>query len=146
MALVVYWYDFVCFGIVGVSLCGALWVIWSKEGSSRVEDTTEYESLLQPAPDNDVFVTNAVPRGHIGTSQLWSSCWRGVHPKWLLATRFLSFLILSGFLAWDVVEWDVIIFVYYTEYVYFLCLLLLSRYTHTHIHNNHSDRSILHEI
>ncbi|KAF3436590.1 hypothetical protein FNV43_RR23682 [Rhamnella rubrinervis] len=126
MALEVYWYDFICFGIVGVSLCGALWVIWSKEGSSSLKDTTDYESLLQEAPlepDSGVSVTNAVARGHISSSQLWSSCWRGVHPKWLLATRFLSFLIMSGFLAWDVVKWDAIIFTYYTEWTFALVIV-----------------------
>lgn len=130
MALEVYWYDFVCFGIVGVSLCGALWVIWRKEGSSRSEDTsgtTSYESLLQaasPAPVSEVFVPNVGATGHISSDQLWSSCWRGVHPKWLLATRFLSFLLMSGVLAWDVLEWNASIFVYYTEYVTCYALLL----------------------
>ncbi|KAG7971139.1 hypothetical protein I3843_07G120800 [Carya illinoinensis] len=114
MALEVYWYDFVCFGIVGVAFCGALWVLWRKEGGSKNDDNTVYESLLLARPGTDVYVS-ALPKGHVSTSQLWTSCWRGMHPRWLLATRFLSFLIMAGFLAWDVVEWDATIFVYYTE-------------------------------
>lgn len=116
MALEVYWYDFVCFGIVGLSLFGALWVIWSRECSSRFEDSTMYESLLVAHPDSEVSVTvSGLAKGHVSTCQLWTSCWRGVHPKWLLATRFLSFLVMSAFLAWDVLKWDATIFVYYTE-------------------------------
>lgn len=116
MALQVYWYDFVCFGIVAVSLCGALWVIWRKEGSSStLEDSTLYQSLLVARPNSDVVLVSALPRGHVGSSQLWTSCWRGVHPRWLLFTRFLSFLVMAAFLAWDVVDWGATIFVYYTE-------------------------------
>ena len=117
MALQVYWYDFVCFGIVGISLCCALWVIWRKEGSSRrrVEESTAYESLLVARPDSDVFVSALLPSGHLGSSQLWSSCWKGVGPKWLLLTRSLSLIVLAGFLAWDIVDWGGTIFVYYTE-------------------------------
>lgn len=114
MGLQVYWYDFVCFGIVFFSFCGALWVIWRKEGSSRWEDNTIYESLLVARPDTDVYV-NALPRGHVSTSQLWTSCWRGVHPGWLLATRFISCVSMAGFLTWDVAAYDASVFLYYTE-------------------------------
>ncbi|KAM5558444.1 hypothetical protein ABKV19_020243 [Rosa sericea] len=123
MALVVYWYDFVCFGIVGLSLVWALWVIWMKEGASeRVEDSTGYESLLVTRPDSEVFVS-ALPKGHVSTSQLWTSCWKGLHPGWLLAIRFVSFLVLVGFLAWDVLDWDASIFIYYTEWTFTLVML-----------------------
>ena len=54
MALEVYWYDSVCFGIVGSAFFGALWVLWRKEGS-RTDDNTIYESLLVSRPDSDVF-------------------------------------------------------------------------------------------
>ncbi|KAF5455455.1 hypothetical protein F2P56_025028 [Juglans regia] len=133
MALEVYWYDFVCFGIVGVAFCGALWVLRRKEGGSKCDDNTIYESLLLARPGNDVYVS-ALPKGHVSTSQLWTSCWRGMHPRWLLATRFISFLIMTGFLAWDVVDWDATIFVYYTEWtfalvmVYFALGTILSAY------------------
>lgn len=121
MALQVYWYDFVCFGIVAASFCGALWVIWTKEGSSStlVEDSTQstmqYESLVVARPNSEVVFVSALPRGLVSSSQLWTSCWKGLHPRWLLFTRALSFLVMTGFLAWDVVEWDATIFVYYTE-------------------------------
>ncbi|OMO64087.1 hypothetical protein CCACVL1_22066 [Corchorus capsularis] len=114
MALVVYWYDFVCFGIVAASFIGSLWVLWRKEAASRCEDNSEYESLLATRPDADGFV-RATPRAHVGSNQLWTSCWRGVHPGWLVVTRFVSFATLAGFLSWDIVEWDASIFVYYTE-------------------------------
>lgn len=116
MALEVKWYDFVCFGIVGVAFIGALWILWMQEGSSRRDFKNMYESLLVARPEHEVVV-NALPRGHVSTSQLWTSCWRGLHPLWLLATRFLSFLLMAFFLSWDLVEYDSTIFVYYTEYV-----------------------------
>ncbi|KAM1114653.1 hypothetical protein ACFX13_048185 [Malus domestica] len=123
MALHVSWYDFVCFAIVGVSFLAASWVIWRKEGASeRFEDSTMYESLLVSRPDNHVFVS-ALPRGHVSTSQLWTSCWKGLHPGWLFAFRFVSFLALAGFLAWDLVEWDASIFIYYTEWTFTLVMI-----------------------
>ncbi|XP_030948087.1 uncharacterized protein LOC115972080 [Quercus lobata] len=121
MALEVYWYDFVCFGIVGIAFFGALWVLWRKEGS-RTDDNTVYESLLVSRPDSDVLVS-ALPRGHVSTSQLWTSCWRGVHPRWLLLTRFVSFVAMAGFLAWDIVDWDASIFIYYTEWTFALVMV-----------------------
>lgn len=125
MALQVYWYDVVCFGIVVVSFCCALWVIWTKEGgsSSRLEDSASmYESLLADQPDSEVLLI-ALQSGHLSGYQLWSSCWKGVHPKWLLLTRLLSFLVLAGCLAWDVVEWGSTIFVYYTEWTFALVIV-----------------------
>ncbi|XP_041022132.1 uncharacterized protein LOC121263350 isoform X2 [Juglans microcarpa x Juglans regia] len=124
MALVVYWYDFVCFGIVGIAFCGSLWVIWRKEGGSRCDENTVYESLLVARPEiGDVYVS-ALPKGHVSTSQLWTSCWRGVHPSWLLATRFISFLVMAGFLTWDVLDWNAeSVFMFYTEWTFALVLV-----------------------
>ncbi|RXH68363.1 hypothetical protein DVH24_030696 [Malus domestica] len=123
MALQVYWYDFVCFAIVGVSFVAALWVIWRKEGASkRFEDSTMYDSLLVTRPESHVFVS-ALPKGHVSTSQLWTSCWKGIHPGWLFASRFVSFLALAGFLAWDLVKWSPSIFTYYTEWTFTLVMI-----------------------
>lgn len=115
MGMEVHWYDFVCFGIVGVAFCGSLWVILKKEGSGKFEeDRTRYESLLVARPDCEGYV-GATRLGHVSSSQLWSSCWRGVHPVWLLFLRSFSFFVMIGFLVWDVLEWDASIFIYYTE-------------------------------
>ncbi|MED6205825.1 hypothetical protein PIB30_021292 [Stylosanthes scabra] len=114
MALELAWYDIVCFGIVGVAFVGALWVLWMNEGASIREFETMYESLLITQPDNEVVVT-VLPSGHVSTSQLWTSCWVGLHPFWLFLTRFLSFVIMVLFLAWDVVKYDASIFIYYTD-------------------------------
>jgi len=114
MALVVEWYDFVCFAIVGVSILGALWVLWTNEGSSASQSDSNIfvESLLvanSPSSDNRVAI------GHVSTSQLWTSCWRGVHPLVLLATRLFSFVSLAVLLYLDIHEYDASIFYYYTE-------------------------------
>ncbi|KAJ0112628.1 hypothetical protein Patl1_00813 [Pistacia atlantica] len=122
MALVVYWYDFVCFGIVAASFIGSLWVIWRKERSSRCDDNTIYESLIAARTDSDAFV-RATPKAHVGSSQLWTSCWKGVHPGWLLLTRFVSLVAMAGFLSWDIADWGATIFVYYTEWTFTLVMI-----------------------
>lgn len=45
MGLEVYWYDFVCFGIVGVSCCCALWVILRYEGSSSSSPVSSWKGV-----------------------------------------------------------------------------------------------------
>lgn len=113
------WYDFVCIGIVGCSILSALYVLWINEGSSsfsRSDFDILVDSLLvaSPSPDNRVTI------GHVTTSQLWTSCWRGVHPLVLLATRFISLVSMVVLLSFDLHEYDATIFYYYTEYVIFL--------------------------
>ncbi|KAE8723231.1 Chlorophyll a-b binding protein [Hibiscus syriacus] len=115
MALVVYWYDFIFFGIVTAAFVGSLLVLWRKEAASRSDEEIVYESLLAARPDADGFV-RATTGDHVGSNQLWTSCWIRVHPVWLVVTRFVSFAIMAGFLSWDIVEWDASIFVYYTEW------------------------------
>ncbi|XP_057722836.1 uncharacterized protein LOC130936714 [Arachis stenosperma] len=122
MALEIEWYDIVCFGIVCVAFVGALWVLWMNEGASNRVFESMYESLLVTQPDNEVVVT-VLPSGHVSTSQLWTSCWVGLNPFWLLLTRFLSFVIMVLFLAWDVVTYDATIFVYYTEWTFTLVII-----------------------
>ncbi|KAJ1425617.1 hypothetical protein SESBI_10970 [Sesbania bispinosa] len=116
MGLGVEWYDIVCFGIVGVAFVGALWVLWMKEEASKRDLGILDERLLLGRPDNGVAVS-VLPRGigHVSTSQLWTSCWRGVHPLLLLATRFFSFVIMAVLLSLDVLQYDASIFVYYTD-------------------------------
>lgn len=117
MGLAVYWYDFVCFGIVGIAFLGALYVIWRREGAGKCDDTTMYESLVVTRPDMDGYyaASGVTLIGHVSSTQLWTSCWLGLNPIWLFGLRFASFLITSGFLAWDILEYGASIFVYYTE-------------------------------
>ncbi|KAF6172224.1 hypothetical protein GIB67_024846 [Kingdonia uniflora] len=114
MALVIYWYDFVCFAIVGASIIASLWVLKLREGSGTC-DNSEYESLLVSQSDGDDGYVGVTPLGHISSTQLWTSCWRGVHPIWLLVVRLVSAGVLAGILAWDVGRYDMSIFIYYTE-------------------------------
>ncbi|CAI9774258.1 unnamed protein product [Fraxinus pennsylvanica] len=88
MGLVVgYWYDYTCFGIVGVAFIVALYVLWRKEVFDN--KTSNYESLL----------IGKQPIGNLRSSQPWSTCWKGLHLIWLLGLRFASLSILCGFLA-----------------------------------------------
>lgn len=107
MVMELYWYDFFCVGLVAVASVGSFCVIWRKEGGARADDSKLYEGLLVGSAAKLV--------GHVDSSWLWASCWRGMHPGWLLVIRVSSFAVLGGFLAWDIVEWDATIFVYYTE-------------------------------
>lgn len=128
MTLEVEWYDLVCFGIVGVAFLGALWLLWMHEGASQSDLGTLDETLLVARSENVGVVVNVVPIcraiGHLSSNQLWTSCWRAVHPLCLLATRFLSFVIMAVLLALDVLEYDPSIFLYYTEYVLSYLLLI----------------------
>lgn len=119
MALVVYWYDFICFAIVGVAFLGAFWVLIRKEGPGRLPDGTAYESLLLTRPDSDVY-TRVTRESHVSSTQPWASCWRGVHPAWLLVLRLVYCVVLAVFLYLDIVEWGATIFVYYTEWTFTL--------------------------
>ncbi|KAI9082660.1 hypothetical protein K1719_035529 [Acacia pycnantha] len=123
MALEVDWYDFVCFGIVGASLIGALWVLWTKEAVSRTQYDTRYESLLMTRPDNEVDATSSLPKAHVNASQLWTSCWPGFNPLWLLATRFTSFLVMAILLICDALKYGATIFYYYTEWTFTLIMI-----------------------
>ncbi|XP_021905850.1 uncharacterized protein LOC110820627 isoform X1 [Carica papaya] len=96
MAMVVYWYDFICFGIVMGAFIGSLWVVWR----------------------NELAMNQTL---HV--SQLWSSCWKGLHPGWLLLIRLLSFTLMLLFLYWDILKWDKTIFVYYTEWTFTLVIV-----------------------
>ncbi|KAF9669218.1 hypothetical protein SADUNF_Sadunf14G0085000 [Salix dunnii] len=119
MALVLYWYDFVCFGIVVAAVAVSLWMQWRRELASTSDDNIIYQSLLVARRDtNDYRTVHAImPRNHVGSSQLWTSCWKGVHPGWLLATRLISFLVMGGLLLTDFLDWDATIFVYYTDQI-----------------------------
>ncbi|XP_017417338.1 uncharacterized protein LOC108328064 isoform X2 [Vigna angularis] len=122
MALETAWYDFACFGIVGLAFLGALLVLGMNERVSRRDFETTYESLLLSRPDDEVVV-DVLPSYHVSTSQLWTSCWQGLHPFCLLCTRFLSFVIMLLFLLWDVLLYDARIFVYYTEWTFALVIV-----------------------
>lgn len=114
MALVIHWYDFVCFGIVGAAILGALWVLRKREGPGKREDEPRYERLLANGSNGNELL-QVTRSGHLSSFQLWMSCWRGVRPEWLLMTRLASACIMAGFLAWDICRYDATIFIYYTE-------------------------------
>ncbi|GAB4830627.1 hypothetical protein Ancab_020393 [Ancistrocladus abbreviatus] len=122
MALEVYWYDFICFAIVGVAVIGSLYVLWRREGTGRGEEKSMYESLLVTGPDSKGSA-GLLPRGHVSPNRLWTSCWSGLHPGWLLGIRLISFCVLAGFLGWDVAEYDGTVFIYYTEWTFSLVML-----------------------
>eukprot|EP00268_Persea_americana_P024753 TRINITY_DN24164_c0_g1_i34.p1 TRINITY_DN24164_c0_g1~~TRINITY_DN24164_c0_g1_i34.p1 ORF type:complete len:281 (+),score=24.31 TRINITY_DN24164_c0_g1_i34:359-1201(+) len=121
MALAVYWYDFVCFAIVGGAIIGSLWVLRQKEGAGKRDNDTKYESLLVHGSDGNEFL-GLTRSGHVSSSQLWMSCWNGVHPECLLATRLVSAFIMAGFLAWDIFHYHSSIFIYYTEWTFTLTI------------------------
>ncbi|KAL9675977.1 hypothetical protein QQ045_004187 [Rhodiola kirilowii] len=116
MALDLYWYDFICFGIVGFSTVGSIWVLLRKEGCREIGASTIYESLVANRPPQRSV-------GYVCESDLWKSCWRGVSPFWLMGVRFVSCLIMLGFMCWDVYDWTSSIFAYYTEWTFSLVIV-----------------------
>ncbi|KAK7284536.1 hypothetical protein RJT34_19283 [Clitoria ternatea] len=116
------WYDVACFAIVGMNFVGAFWVLGMNEHASQRDFDTAYATLLLSEPDREVIV-NVLPRGHVSTSHLWTTCWRGLHPLCLLLTRFFSLLILLLFLAWDFLLYNAAIFFYYTEWTFILAAI-----------------------
>ncbi|KAH9625817.1 hypothetical protein KSS87_020471 [Heliosperma pusillum] len=120
MAVVIYWYDTICFAIVGVAMLVSVYVLWRRERpGGRMEETIlMYRSLLVPRLDN---YYNSTPV--VNWSQLWCSCWRGLHPGFLLAFRLTSFFLLAAFLSWDIHVWGTSIFIYYTEWTFVLVML-----------------------
>lgn len=118
-----YWHEFICFGIVGGSIFGSIYVLFRKEGSGRGEEVRSmYESLMMARPDEEGYA-EALPRGHVGSYHLWTSCWQGFHPGWLLGIRVVAFCVLAGFLLWDFRDSGGSIFFYYTEWTYHLTML-----------------------
>ncbi|XP_010506740.1 PREDICTED: uncharacterized protein LOC104783302 [Camelina sativa] len=112
MALIVYWYDFICFAIVAAAIVASLWFLLRRErGCLGIDDTAYYSFLLLHRSKG------------LGSARLWTSCWRRLHPGWLLFTRSTSFLSMAALLAWDVIKWDASIFVYYTEWTFMLVII-----------------------
>ncbi|KAL1189276.1 hypothetical protein V5N11_014768 [Cardamine amara subsp. amara] len=111
MALIVYWYDFICFGIVSAAIFASLWILLRKERGCKYIEETVYNSLLISRSES------------LGSTQLWTSCWRRLHPGWLLFTRSISFLSMAALLTWDIMKWDASIFVYYTEWTFMLVII-----------------------
>ncbi|KAF8049504.1 hypothetical protein N665_2194s0007 [Sinapis alba] len=113
MALVIHWYDFICFSIVLAAIVASLWFLLRREGGCvDVEDTVQNSFLLSRSGSES-----------LGLARLWTSCWRGLHPGWLLFTRSISFLSMAALLAWDVLKWDASVFVYYTEWTFTLVMV-----------------------
>ncbi|XP_010507929.2 PREDICTED: uncharacterized protein LOC104784591 isoform X1 [Camelina sativa] len=112
MALILYWYDFICFAIVAATIVTSLWLLLRRERGSLGIDVTAHGSLLLLYKSK-----------RLGSARLWASCWRRLHPGWLLFTRSTSFLSMAALLAWDVIKWDASIFVYYTEWTFMLVII-----------------------
>lgn len=117
MALVIRWYDSACLAIVVGAIWASLWMIRRSEGGGRrgVNDRSEYESLLiVVVADGEAELPE---RRHVSYEQLWMSCWRVVHPAFLLVLRLVSMATMAAVQSWDISAYDSSILVYYTEYV-----------------------------
>ncbi|CAN8285922.1 unnamed protein product [Cochlearia groenlandica] len=109
MALIVYWYDLICFGIVSSAIVASLWFLLRRE-TGYIDDISQHSLLLYRSK---IFVP----------ARLWTSCWTRLHPLWLLFTRSISFLSMASLLTWDVIKWDAGIFIYYTEWTFLLLMI-----------------------
>ncbi|GAA0152190.1 hypothetical protein LIER_10731 [Lithospermum erythrorhizon] len=130
MALEIHWYDSICFSIVVISVLGALYALRLKENQARTEtksSNSKNESLLvSSAGTVDISVIDdecVNSLSHVGYCDLWSSCYKGLNPFWLLGLRIFAFVVLCGFLVWDIQEWGLSIFLYYTEWTFTLVII-----------------------
>lgn len=111
--------DAACYAIVAAAILGSMWLVKHEERRRRPgviadeHDAIHLRLLLegQSIPD--------LPRieNHLDYSCLWTTCWIGVHPAWLLLLRLVSTVVLLGLLCWDIKRWNWLIFIYYTEFV-----------------------------
>ncbi|KAF8394727.1 hypothetical protein HHK36_020944 [Tetracentron sinense] len=122
MALVISWYDFICFAIVASSIFVSIWVLRRREGAGKCDNGAMYQSLLVTQSDSN-GIAGATRSGLVSSTQLWTSCWKGVHPIWLLGLRMVAGLVMAGILVWDVRRYDSSIFVYYTEWTFTLVIV-----------------------
>ncbi|KAJ0980550.1 hypothetical protein J5N97_008805 [Dioscorea zingiberensis] len=122
MAISIHWSDIVCFAIVIGAFVGSLYIIFVYEVRRRKNEVreTEYESLF-PGPGDRRPAGDVVVR--LSKSMLWLSCWRGVHPAWLLLIRIISPLTLAAIILWDMLTYDSSIMVYYTEWTFTLVII-----------------------
>ncbi|XP_068664193.1 uncharacterized protein [Aristolochia californica] len=120
MAMIIHWYDLVCFAIVAVAILGSSWVVRGREGPGRRRTGTKNESLLLALLDGETAVEEA---GRVACRQLWMSCWRWMDPLWLLGLRGVAAVVMAVLLACDIGRYDATIFVYYTEWTFALVIL-----------------------
>ncbi|KAI3881914.1 hypothetical protein MKX03_021283, partial [Papaver bracteatum] len=123
MTVLIPWNDILCFLVVVSSIFASIWMLLRHEENDGTRKcSTKYESLLVPQPDKDnrnVSSERTQPN-HVGSNQLWTSCWRNLNPVWLLVTRFLSFIIMARVLAWDIQVHGRTVFLYYTKWTFAL--------------------------
>ncbi|XP_057734019.1 uncharacterized protein LOC130949267 [Arachis stenosperma] len=145
------WYDFAVFGMVGVTIISSIWVLWMNEASSGAgacknnnntnnknknnNKSGDFEVInLDDDDDDENVLVMTTSRGNNkkinnnnnkneGMCQLWTSCWKGVHPLWLLFTRFSSLVIMAVLVSMDVLDYDASIFFYYTEWTFTLVMI-----------------------
>ncbi|RZC89189.1 hypothetical protein C5167_030889 [Papaver somniferum] len=124
MTVLVPWNDILCFLVVVSSIFASIWMLLRHEENDGTRKClTKYESLLVPQPDKDngnVITSEWTQPNHVGSNQLWTSCWRNLNPVWLLVTRFLSFVIMVRVLAWDIHLHGKTVFLYYTKWTFAL--------------------------
>ncbi|KMZ71459.1 hypothetical protein ZOSMA_17G00150 [Zostera marina] len=116
--------DAACYAIVAAAILGSMWLVKHEERRRRPgviadeHDAIHLRLLLegQSIPD--------LPRieNHLDYSCLWTTCWIGVHPAWLLLLRLVSTVVLLGLLCWDIKRWNWLIFIYYTEWTFTLVI------------------------
>lgn len=101
------WRVFLCFLSLLTTISMASYVNKKYEGPKEPRSTREQEQ----DEEDDI--------GVVFEHQLWKTCWREIHPAWLLGYRMFSFFTLLFILIADVIIFGGQVFFYYTEYVFF---------------------------
>ncbi|KAK9113710.1 hypothetical protein Syun_020507 [Stephania yunnanensis] len=58
--------------------------------------------------------------GSLYEYETWKPCLKGIHPAWLLAFRFISFLLLFALLACDIIFVGASVLYFYTQWTFLL--------------------------
>ncbi|KAK9090382.1 hypothetical protein Sjap_023559 [Stephania japonica] len=58
--------------------------------------------------------------GSLYEYETWRPCLKGIHPAWLLAFRFISFLVLFALIAFDIIFVGASVLYFYTQWTFLL--------------------------
>ncbi|KAL0436027.1 UNVERIFIED_CONTAM: hypothetical protein Sradi_0310600 [Sesamum radiatum] len=62
-------------------------------------------------------------RGSLKPADLWTPCWRNLHPRWLLFYRAFAFIAMAYLLYQTVAAFGFFVFFFYTQWTFALVMV-----------------------
>ncbi|KAL3365360.1 hypothetical protein AABB24_010485 [Solanum stoloniferum] len=115
------WRFLICAILILAAMVVSLLLIWKYDGSSKSRSHRRENGQKKAA--------------FLDKDDVWKTCYKAIHPNWLLAYRLIAFSLLLSLLTADVVLHGVRILYFYTQWtftlatVYFLLNLLARIFT-----------------